>query len=85
MLDHAIHHTEGRIDWFPEHIKGGARQKVLQGLFNRALITSNGVDHFVAAEGYDARGCARPHACTIAPDPELDPELDAAVTEVQCQ
>ena len=79
MLDHAIHHTEGRIDWFPEHIKGGARQKVLQGLFNRALITSNGVDHFVAAEGYDALGCAKPNACTIAPDPELD----AAVAQAE--
>jgi hypothetical protein len=79
MLDHAIHHTDGRIDWFPENIKGGARQKVLQGLFNRALITSNGVDHFVAAEGYDALGCARPHACRLAPDPELD----AAVAQAE--
>ena len=79
MLDHAIHHTEGRIDWFPEHIKGGARQKVLQGLFNRALITSNGVDHFVAAEGYDALGCVRPCACRLAPDPELD----AAVAQAE--
>ena len=79
MLTHAIHHTEGRIDWFPENIKGGARQKVLQGLFNRALITSNGVDHFVAAEGYDALGCAKPTACSIAPDPELD----AAVAQAE--
>ena len=79
MLAHAIHHAEGRIDWFPENIKGGARQKVLQGLFNRALITSNGVDHFVAAEGYDALGCARPTACSIAPDPELD----AAVAQAE--
>lgn len=79
MLAHAIHHTEGRIDWFPENIKGGARQKVLQGLFNRALITCNGVDHFVAAEGYDALGCATPTACSIAPDPELD----AAVVQAE--
>ena len=79
MLTHAIDHTEGRIDWFPENIKGGARQKVLQGLFNRALITSNGVDHFVAAEGYDALGCAKPTACSIAPDPELD----AAVAQAE--
>lgn len=79
MLAHAIHHTEGRIDWFPENIKGGARQKVLQGLFNRALITSNGVEHFVAAEGYDALGCARPTACSIAPDPELE----AAVAQAE--
>lgn len=79
MLAHAIHHTEGRIDGFPENIKGGARQKVLQGLFNRALITPHGSDWLVAAEGYDALGCARPTACSIAPDPELD----AAVAQAE--
>jgi hypothetical protein len=79
MLAHAIHHTEGRIDWFPENIKGGARQKVLQGLFNRALITPHGSDWLVAAEGYDALGCARPTACSIAPDQELD----AAVAQAE--
>ena len=72
MLAHAIHHAEGRIDWFPENIKGGARQKVLQGLFNRALITPHGSDWLVAAEGYDALGCARPVACSIAPVHELE-------------
>lgn len=72
MLAHAIHHAEGRIDWFPENIKGGARQKVLQGLFNRALITPLGSDWLVAAEGYDALGCARPVACSIAPDHVLE-------------
>lgn len=79
VLAHAIHHTEGRIDWFPDNIKGGARQKVLQGLFNRALITPHGSNWFVAAEGYDALGCARPTACNIAPDPELD----AAVAQAE--
>ena len=79
MLAHAIHQTEGRIDWFPENIKGGARQKVLQGLFNRALITPLGPGWFVAAEGYDALGCAKLNACTIAPDKELD----AAVAQAE--
>ena len=60
MLAHAIHHAEGRIDWFPENIKGSARQKVLQGLFNRALITPHGSDWLVAAEAYDALGRPRP-------------------------
>jgi len=83
MLAHAIHHTEGRIDWFPENIKGGARQKVLQGLFNRALITPHGSDWLVAAEGYDAMGCARAVACSIAPDPAPDHELDAAVAQAE--
>lgn len=72
VLAHAIHHTEGRIDWFPENIKGGARQKVLLGLFNRALITPHGSDYCVAAEGYDALGCARPAVGMLVPDPGLD-------------
>ena len=80
MLAHAIHHSQGSIDWFPEHIKGGARQKVLQGLFNRALITPHGSDWLVAAEGYDAMGCARPAVCLIAPD---DHELEAIVAQVE--
>jgi hypothetical protein len=60
ILAYAIEHTGGKIDWFPEHIKGGARQKVLGGLFNRALITTDGTHWFVAAEGYDALGLPRP-------------------------
>lgn len=60
ILAHAIEHTSGKIDWFPDNIKGGARKKVLDGLFNRALITSDGTDWFVAAEGYDALGIPRP-------------------------
>jgi hypothetical protein len=72
VLAHAIHHANGLVNWFPDNVKGGARQKVLQGLFNRALITPLGTDLYVAAEGYDALGCARPAACIIAPDPEFD-------------
>lgn len=45
---------------FPDNIKGGARKKLLDGLFNRALITTDGIDCFGAAEGYDAIGRARP-------------------------
>ena len=39
ILTYAHQHTEGKISWFPENIKGGARKKVIDGLFNRALIT----------------------------------------------
>lgn len=59
ILLHSHQHTEGKIVWFPEHIKGGARQKVLDGLFNRALITKVADDWFIAAEGYDALGVPR--------------------------
>ena len=60
ILTHAHQHTEGTITWFPENIKGGARKKVLDGMFNRALITTDGTDWFVAAEAYDALGVTRP-------------------------
>ena len=42
VLTYAIQHTQGRIDWFPEHIKGGARQKVIEALYNKALIDKSG-------------------------------------------
>ena len=60
ILAYALEHTGGKIDWFPDNIKGGARKKVLDGLFNRALITTDGTDWLVAAEGYDALGIPRP-------------------------
>jgi len=60
ILAYAIEHNDGKIVWFPDNIKGGARKKVLDGLFKRALITTDGTDWLVAAEGYDALGIPRP-------------------------
>jgi hypothetical protein len=83
VLAKAIHTSGGKIVWFPDHIKGGARKKVLDGLFNRALITTNGVDWFVAAEGYDALGMKRPTPTvapeTVAASQTADPEIEADV------
>ena len=56
ILAYAHNHSEGKIVWFPDNIKGGARKKVLDGMFNRALITPLNGDWFIAAEGYDALG-----------------------------
>ena len=78
ILSHAHQHTEGKIAWFPENIKGGARQKVIDGLFKRALITYDGIDWFVAAEGYDALGLPRPGPVTLE-----DPEIEAAVSAIE--
>ncbi len=75
ILTHAIEHTAGKIEWFPDNIKGGARKKVLDGLFNRALITTDSTDWFVAAEGYDALGVARP---APTPAPQDAPEAVAS-------
>ena len=79
VLTHAADQPEGRLTWFPEGVKGGARQKVIAGLFNKALITSNGgQDWFVAAEGYDALGRARPTPAATHPDLEVEAAVSAA-------
>jgi hypothetical protein len=60
VLTHAIEHTQGTLDWFPETIKGGARQKVIEALFSRGLIIGHDGDWIVTAEAYDALGRPRP-------------------------
>ena len=65
VLTHAHEHTEGKIDWFPDTIKGGARQKVIDGLANRGLITSKRNNWFVSAVGYEALGVPRKGAVTL--------------------
>ena len=59
ILAYAHNHSDGKIIWFPDNIKGGARKKVLEGLFNRALITPLADDWFITAEAYDALGVPR--------------------------
>ena len=65
ILGHAATDTTGKLLWFPDNIKGGARKKVLDSMFNRALIAPLGDDWFVAAEGYDALGLPRPAPITV--------------------
>jgi hypothetical protein len=66
ILAYAIEHTGGKIEWFPDNIKGGARTKVLEGLFNKALINRDSTDWFVTADGYDALGRARPEPSSMS-------------------
>ena len=82
ILARAVQGSAGKIAWFPEHIKGGARAKVLEGLFKRALITPDGDDWVIAAEGYDALDLPRPGALppTITLD---DAEMEAAVESAE--
>ncbi|MGA4373312.1 DUF3489 domain-containing protein [Ralstonia nicotianae] len=71
ILAYAIQHTGGKIEWFPDNIKGGARKKVLEGLIKRDLIATAGDDWLVAAEGYNALGLKTPQS--EAPAPEAEP------------
>ncbi len=64
VLAYAIEHTGGKIDWYPDHIKGGARKKVLDGLSTRALITVKDNEWVVSNDGYVALGRTRPVAAS---------------------
>ncbi|CBJ41004.1 hypothethical protein (plasmid) [Ralstonia solanacearum CMR15] len=37
ILAYALQHTGGKIAWFPDNLKGGAREKGLDGLAKRRL------------------------------------------------
>ena len=56
ILAYARENAAGRITWFPDHIKGGARAKVLEGLRARALIEQAGANLVIAPAGYAALG-----------------------------
>ena len=82
ILAKAINTSAGKIEWFPDHIKGGARKKVLDGLFNRALITPDGEGWCVAAEGYDALGMKRPHVSATRVS-KFEANLDAIIANAE--
>ena len=84
VLQHALDHNDGKVVWFPESVKGGARKKVLDGLFNRALITTDGgTNWYVADEGYDALGRPRPTVAVVTPLAPLAAELELEATVAQ--
>lgn len=81
ILEHTLAHTDGRIDWFPEKLKGGARQKVLQALVTRDVIKEVDGVWYVTDAGYAMLGVV-PKASNTPPV-EDDPILDAAVTALE--
>lgn len=88
VLQHALDHNDGKVVWFPESVKGGARKKVLDGLFNRALITTDGgTNWYVSAEGYDALSRPRPTVAVVTPLAPLagEPKLEATVAQQEAR
>jgi hypothetical protein len=65
ILRHAAERTDGKLFWFPENIKGGARTKVIESLSKRGLITPDETDWIVSEQGYRALGLS--HRELIAP------------------
>ena len=78
VLAYAIEHDGGKIDWFPEHVKGAARKKVLEGLASRILIEARDTEWLVADAGYAALGLERPAPMPLVDDPEVEAAVTAA-------
>jgi len=72
VLEQAAEQPDGRANWFPDNVKGGARKKVIDGLCNKALITGSDTDWFISPGGYDALGRTPPVLPSTHPDPEVE-------------
>jgi hypothetical protein len=64
VLEHAADQPDGLVVWFPEGVKGGARQKVVQGLLSRTLIAVSRDTFVIASTGYVALGRVQPIGIT---------------------
>lgn len=58
ILNTAIQSSNGRLSWFPDNLKGGARDKVLGSLLRQGLIQIDGESHRVTDLAYEALGLA---------------------------
>lgn len=63
VLKLATQRPDGNIEPLPPNLRGGARNKVIEGLLTRALIVTKGNQHVLSDAGYAAVGRKRkPHA-----------------------
>lgn len=77
VITAAADQPAGRITWFPDNVKGGARTKVLQGLVARGLAKAVGDGYRLTAAGYAALGRTRPEAKKGAPKAAEAPDTPA--------
>lgn len=54
ILNTAIQSSGGQLSWFPDNLKGGARDKVLGSLLRQGLIQIDGESHRVTDLAYEA-------------------------------
>ncbi len=58
ILNTAIQSSNGQLRWFPDNLKGGARDKVLGSLLRQGLIQIDGESHQATDLAYEALGLA---------------------------
>jgi len=67
ILTHAHEHHDGRVEWFPETLKGGAKAKTLESLTKAGLIAQRKRAIVLTKSGYAALGIDPPSQPAKAP------------------
>ena len=62
ILNHAAVNTDGKLVWFPETLKGGAKAKAIESLVSHGLISQKKRETVVTKAGYEALGLKPPVA-----------------------
>lgn len=62
ILSHALAQTQGKVLWFPETLKGGAKAKAIESLVSHGLISQKKRETVVTKAGYEALGLKPPVA-----------------------
>lgn len=60
ILTHALAQTQGKVLWFPDALKGGAKDKVTESLRKSGLIAQVKRETVVTKAGYEALGLKPP-------------------------
>ena len=60
ILSHALAQTQGKLLWFPDALKGGAKDKVIDSLRRGGLIAQIKHETVVTKAGYEALGLKPP-------------------------
>ena len=68
ILNHAHLHTAGKIDWFPETLKGGAKAKTVESMVKAGLISKNKRATVMTKAAYAALGIEPPLVESKKPD-----------------
>ncbi len=67
ILNHAHEHHDGKVEWFPETLKGGAKAKTLESLTKAGLIAQRKRAIVLTKAAYAALGIDPPSPPAKAP------------------
>lgn len=70
--------TQGRIENYPDNLKGGARAAVVRGLLREDLIAADGSSYALTDAGYEAVGQQSPERGESDVNDESDTDASAA-------